>query len=118
VIRIRVPGVGFGLAIQVTTNGITQHRGVVDLGTQSIETVAGEVIPRAQVLRVCHNGSGVWVNPDEARAVVLLLSMIAGVPHRQLLEMAKAGTEPEEPQAPKRPQGGGSLLRSALPSRP
>jgi hypothetical protein len=60
VVRVYVPGVS-GLALQViaTTNGAVWHHGTVNLGTQSIATVQGEVIPRTQVLRVCHNGTGV-----------------------------------------------------------
>jgi hypothetical protein len=96
-IRIRIPGLGLGLRVAVTTNGLVWHHGVVDLSTQSIETVGGEIIARSQVRWVRYSGTGTWVNPDEARAIVILLSAIAGVPPRRLHEMAQVGVEPEEP---------------------
>ena len=95
-VRVYVPGLSeLALRVAVTTNACVWHRGIVNLDTQNIETEEGEVISRAQVRWVRHNGTGTWVNPGEARAVVLLLSMIGGVSHARLLEMAKYGTEPE-----------------------
>jgi hypothetical protein len=78
---------------------------VVDTATYNVETTDGEVIPRSQVLRLRHDGTGTWIDPVEAREVVLLLSMIGGMPRRQLLGLAWAGMKPEDPPVPRHPRG-------------
>src|SRR5262245_13968345 len=105
-LRVHVPGLcGLSLRVCATTNGASWHSGVVNLSSHAIETADGTIIPRSQVHRLRHDGVGTWIDPLEAREVVLLLSMIGGMPHRQLLAMVPERVEPQEPPAPKRPRG-------------
>jgi hypothetical protein len=115
-IRIRVPGIGLGLRVAVRTNNVVWHHGVVDLSTQSIETIGGEMISRPQVLRVRYNGTGTWLPPEEARAVVLLLSMIAGAPPRRLHEMAQVGVDesPSESYVEAQPHNASRLMAHSV----
>jgi hypothetical protein len=105
-VRVHVPGLcGLALRVTATTNGVVWHHGVLDTATRSVETIDGAVIPRSQVLRLRHDGGGTWISPLEAREVVLLLSMIGGMPHHQLLKLAWEGMKPEDRPVPRHPRG-------------
>ncbi len=104
-VRIYIPGLtGLSLRVAVTTNGVTWTAGVVDTASRAVETVH-EVIPASKIKRVCYMGTGTRVPADEGRAVVILLAAIGGVSSKELWELARIGTEPEEPPLPKRPRG-------------
>ncbi len=105
-VNIYVPGLcGLSLSVAATTNGATWHGGIVKTETRAVELAGGEVIPASAIRRLCYQGEGTRIPFQEARSVILLLSMIGGVPHRQLLEMAWEGIKPKDPPAPKRPPG-------------
>ena len=88
-VRIAVPGLcGFSLRVKATTNSTTWHAGLVNLETQAVETLGGEVIPRSAVRRLRYEGVGTWIPPHQAREVVLLLAMIGGATSHQLHELA------------------------------
>jgi hypothetical protein len=104
-LRVHVPGLcGFALRVRATTNGAVWHAGVVNLGTQAVETVAGEILPRSAIRWLRYEGAGTWIPPLEAREVILLLAMIGGMPHRRVLELAWEGMKPKDPPASKRPR--------------
>jgi hypothetical protein len=106
VARVYVPGLtGFSLQVRATTNSTTWHAGFVNLQTQAVETLEGEIIPRSAVRWLRYEGPGTWIPPLEAREVILLLAMIGGMPYHQLLELAWEGMKPEDPPVPRRPRG-------------
>jgi hypothetical protein len=101
-----VPGLcGVSLRVRATTNSTTWHAGSVNLETQAVQTAGGEVIPRSAVRWLRYEGAGTWIPPLEAREIVLVLSMIGGMPHHQLLELAWEGMKPKDPPTPKRRPG-------------
>lgn len=104
-IRVRVPGIGLDLTVIATTNGSCFHRGVVRTASRDVEIASGELIPAHAIKQIRYSGPGCWVDPGEARAVVLLLAAIGGMGHKELLAMAKIGMEPEVLPLPKRPRG-------------
>lgn len=116
-VRIYVPGLcGVSLRVRATTNSTTWHVGSVNLETQAVETAGGEVISRSAVRWLPYAGAGTWIPPLEAREIVLLLSMIGGMPQHQLLELAWEGMKPKDPPVPKRRLVVPASIRSLPPT--
>jgi hypothetical protein len=104
VVNIYVPGLcGLSLRVAATTNGATWHAGIVNTESRGVELASGEMIPASAIRRLCYRGEGTRIPFQEARSIILLLSMIGGMPHHQLLELAWEGMKPKDPPAPKRP---------------
>ena len=105
-VNIYVPGLcGLSLRVAATTNGAAWHAGIVNTESRGVELASGEMIPASAIRRLCYRGEGTRIPFQEARSVILLLSMIGGMPHHQLLELAWEGMKPKDPPAPKRPPG-------------